>query len=233
MKFLLASGGCAFAIFSTSFVAPAVATAAKRSDPMLVRAVLDGDTIDVAGIGRVRLLGIDAPEIGRGFDTAAPFARAARDKLAELVLHRWVRLEIDGDRVDSYKRHLAYVVREDGVCVNTVLVREGLARVVARTPIARLDELKRAEAEARTLRKGIWGAALPDQPPSYTRRSPSSKKRRSSWPLSPSSTRQRARSAGATSSTTGSTTGRSGFSSFSSRLVRSRSISSSTGSTRE
>jgi endonuclease YncB( thermonuclease family) len=44
---------------------------ATRTDPVLVRAVFDGDTIDVATIGRVRLLGIDAPEIGRGFDTAA------------------------------------------------------------------------------------------------------------------------------------------------------------------
>ena len=50
----------------------------KRSDPVLVRAVTDGDTIDVTTFGRVRLLGIDAPEIGRGFDTSAPFGRAAR-----------------------------------------------------------------------------------------------------------------------------------------------------------
>src|SRR5262249_36611193 len=61
----------------------------KRSDAVLVRAVFDGDTIDVAGYGHVRLLGIDAPEIGRGFDTAAPFGREARDRLAGLVLHRW------------------------------------------------------------------------------------------------------------------------------------------------
>src|SRR5580765_8154296 len=168
MKFLLVTAGWVLAIVST-LSCDAAAAGARRSDPVLVRAVIDGDTIDVATIGRVRLLGIDAPEIGRGFDTAAPFARAARDKLAELVLRRWVRLEIDGDRVDAYKRHLAYVLREDGVCANIVLVREGLARVTARTPIARLDELKRAEAEARALRKGIWGAAPPEQPSSYTR----------------------------------------------------------------
>lgn len=237
MKFLLVTAGWVLAIVSTpSGDASTAATALRRSDPVLVRAVIDGDTIDVTTIGRVRLLGIDAPEIGRGFDTAAPFARAAREKLAELVLHRWVRLETDGDRVDAYKRHLAYVLREDGVCANTVLVREGLARVTARMPIARLDELKRAEAEARALRKGMWSTAPPKQPSSYTRRSPSprsSKKRRSSWPLSPSSTRPHARFANATSSTTGSTTGRSGFSFFLSPRVRSRSISSNTGSTRE
>src|SRR5438034_5929829 len=112
-----------------------------RSDPVLVRAVIDGDTIDVANYGRVRLLGIDAPELGRGFDTAAPFGREARERLASLVLHRWIRLEQEGARVDAYDRHLAYVVREDGVFVNAALVRDGLARVSARTPLSRLDEL--------------------------------------------------------------------------------------------
>src|SRR5215467_10150635 len=221
MKFLLVTVGLVLAIASIGSPLLRVgATALQRADLVLVKAVIDGDTIDVAAIGRVRLLGIDAPEIGRGFDTAAPFARAARDRLADLVLHRWVRLETEGNQIDAYKRHLAYVLREDGVCANTLLVREGLARVTARTPIARLDELKRAEAEARAQRKGIWGAAPPDQPSGYTPRSPS-KKRRSSWRPSQSSTRRRARSASATSSTTGSIIGRSGFLSSSSRRVRS------------
>ena len=113
-----------------------------------MRSVLDGDTIDVAGVGRVRLLGIDAPEIAHGHDTAAPFACEARERLVELVLHRWVRLEADVARLDGYSRHLAYVVREDGLFVNAALVREGLARVSARVPLARLRELQRAEAEA-------------------------------------------------------------------------------------
>src|SRR5580765_9093702 len=116
MQFLRIATGCTLALVSTSFgLSPAYASSVRRSDPVLVRAVLDGDTIDVATFGRVRLLGIDAPEIGRGFDTAAPFARAARDRLAELVLHRWVRLEIEDDRSDAYGRHLAYVLREDGL----------------------------------------------------------------------------------------------------------------------
>ncbi len=139
-------------------------------DPVLVRAVIDGDTIDVAGVGRVRLLGIDAPELGRGYDTAAPFAHEARERLAQLVLHRWVRLETDVERVDAYNRHLAYVVREDGLFVNAALLRDGLARVTARVPLARLSELKRAEADARSSHRGIWEHAPAAQAPSYTRR---------------------------------------------------------------
>jgi micrococcal nuclease len=141
------------------------------SDPVVVRAVFDGDTIDVSTFGRVRLLGIDAPEIGRGFDTPAPFGREARDKLISLVLHRWVRLEQDGDATDAYARRLAYVLREDGMFVNAAIVAAGLARVTARTPLRRLQELKRAESEAQTFRRGMWGAAPQIPSPSYTRRS--------------------------------------------------------------
>ena len=141
-----------------------------RSESVVVRAVFDGDTIDVSTYGRVRLLGIDAPEIGRGYDTPAPFGREARDRLAALVLHRWVRLEQEGLRRDAYNRHLAYVMREDGVFVNAAMVREGLARVSARVPLTRLDELKRAEAEAQSFRRGMWGASPQIPATSYTSR---------------------------------------------------------------
>ena len=156
-----------------SLAATASTTApTTRSAPVLVRAVLDGDTVDVAAVGRVRLLGIDAPEVGRGFDTAAPFGREARDKLTSLVLHRWVRLEGDGPSLDAYSRRLAYVLREDGLFVNAAMVREGLARVSARLPLLRLDELKRAEAEAQAFRRGMWGATPQVPPASYTRPRP-------------------------------------------------------------
>jgi micrococcal nuclease len=147
---------------------PSSRPAGIRSDPVLVRTVFGGDSIDVAAVGRVRLIGIDVPDIGsggsgrsggRGFATPAPFAIEARARLTDLLLHRWVRLEEDVQRLDVYNRHLAYVMTDDGLFVNAVLVREGLARVSARTPLKRLDELKAAEREAQGLRRGIWGHA--------------------------------------------------------------------------
>jgi endonuclease YncB( thermonuclease family) len=146
-----------------------------RSEPLLVRAVVDGDTIDVATVGRVRLLGIDAPELGRGFDTAAPFAREAKERLTSLVLHRWVRLEQEGQALDAYDRHLGYVLTDDGQFINAMLVREGLARVSARVPLTRLAELQKAELEAQTFRRGMWGATPPIPPTSYTHRSGATK----------------------------------------------------------
>ena len=169
MQILIAVTAAAVAAVQTSSFTARV----TRSDPVLVRSVIDGDTIDVATIGRVRLLGIDAPEIGRGYDTSAPFGREARERLTQLILHRWIRLEQDGAALDVYNRHLAYVMTEDGLCVNATLVREGLARVSARLPLTRLQEFQRAEAEAQAFRRGMWGSTPQIPAPSYTRRSKS------------------------------------------------------------
>jgi len=123
-----------------------------RSASFMVRAVIDGNTIDVATIGRVRLLGIDAPR------AAKPFAREARERLTALVLRRWVRLEYEGSAIEGGGRDRAYVVREDNLFVNAVLVREGLARASAIKTLVRRSELEREEAEARSSRRGMWGS---------------------------------------------------------------------------
>ena len=117
----------------------------QRSETMLVRKVIDGATIETAPAGRVHLLGVTAMA-----------GETARDRLASLVLLRWVRLEYDAAAAGS--RRQAYVVREDGVFVNAEMVRDGLARVVARRTIARLPELQRAEREAQARHVGIWAA---------------------------------------------------------------------------
>lgn len=134
----------------------------------LVTRVFDGDTVDVAGVGRVRLLGIDAPEMGGRFERPAPFALEARERLQALVLRRWVRLECDGTRRDEYGRRLAYVFLETKEFINARLVREGLARVSARTRLRVWDELRNAEDEAQARRRGMWGERprVPSQ--SYT-----------------------------------------------------------------
>jgi len=174
MQILITALAIGVAVFQTLPTAKVT-----RSESVLVRAVIDGDTIDVSTYGRVRLLGIDAPETSHGLDTAAPFGREARERLAGLLMHRWIRLELEGTPLDVYNRHLAYVVTEDGQFVNAVMVREGLARVSARVPLSRLPELKRAEAEAQAFRRGMWGTA-PAVP--STRYTPPSAGGRSSAP---------------------------------------------------
>jgi endonuclease YncB( thermonuclease family) len=190
MQFLLASLVAAVAAVSPF-------SDLTRSNPVLVETVVDGDTIDVSTFGRVRLLGIDAPEMGRVFDTSAPFAKEARDRLVSLVLHRWIRLEQEGPSLDVYNRHLAYVVTEDGICANVVLVHDGLARVSARLPLTRLAELKRAEADAQAFRRGMWGETPQIPTTSYTPRSGSGRSGLSGTARVPASSGKKPRKASA------------------------------------
>lgn len=140
----------------------------------VVTRVFDGDTVDAAGVGRVRLLGIDAPEIGGPFERPAPFALEAREALQALVLRRWVRFECDGTRRDMYGRSLFYISLESGEFINASLLRMGMARVSARTRLRRWDDLRRAEEEAQSRRRGMWGERPRIPSPSY--RAPRSRK---------------------------------------------------------
>ena len=183
MQILIALGVMAVAVLQTSSFGGAL----RQSQPLLVKSVVNGDTIDVATVGRVRLLGIDAPAAGRGASAPAPFGHEALDRLASLVLNRWVRLEHErASRAST--RHQAYVITGDGLFVNAALVREGLARVSARTAVTRLAELQRAEADARSARRGIWGSAPPVPLAGYT---PEARAIRSTAPKSQKDTRRK------------------------------------------
>jgi micrococcal nuclease len=169
------------ALFVAAPQRPARAALPDPHEHYVVRFALDGDTIDVGGIGRVRLLGVDAPELGRGFDTPAPFAHEAREFMTSEVVGRWVRLETDAETYDAYGRLLAYVIRDDGVDVNAELLRAGLARISARNPLRRLSELQSAESEAQSARRGMWGEApaIDRATPSYRVAKPRNPRRRS------------------------------------------------------
>ena len=128
------------------------AGAILRSDPVLVTRVSAGDTITVASVGSVRLLGIDAS------------STAARERLESLVYRRWIRLEFDDASGTRPSKHRAYVMLDTGEFVNATLVREGLARVTPRGEFSRRAELERAQTEAQRFQRGIWAR--------YTRAAP-------------------------------------------------------------
>jgi len=88
--------------------------------------VYDGDTITIDG-ERIRILGLDTPEIGRGARCAAEAraAEEARDELHRLLRGAEITLRRDG--TDRYGRTLAYVYA-DGRDVAGVLIGTGLAR---------------------------------------------------------------------------------------------------------
>lgn len=87
--------------------------------------VTDGDTIRL-GEERIRILGLDAPELHGRCREERRLAARARDRLAELIGARGIAIE-RVRRKDRYGRTLA-TVRAGGVDVAMVLIAEGLAR---------------------------------------------------------------------------------------------------------
>ncbi|HEC63370.1 MAG TPA: hypothetical protein ENI38_03175 [Candidatus Acetothermia bacterium] len=127
--------------------------------------VYDGDTVEVdfgpqhvPRYERVRLLGIDTPELS---EPAEYYAREAKGLLTRLVGHRMVRLElVPGNERDGYGRLLAYIyVRRDG---DWILVNGELLRLGAGEPLFVGEEryseyLIQCWIEALANRTGKWG----------------------------------------------------------------------------
>ncbi len=138
---------------------------AGSQERCVVERVVDGDTLiaSVDGVReRIRLIGIDSPEIAAtGEDGSVkagePYGPEAALRLGELALGRPLRLVRDVSDRDRYDRLLRYVWLEDGTCINLVLVQEGLADAKSYPPdTAMQSELDQAERQAMDLGLGIW-----------------------------------------------------------------------------
>jgi micrococcal nuclease len=123
----------------------------SKEGPYLVTNVVDGDTLDLEDLGRIRFSGINTPEKGECYYSEA------KDALKELTLDKYVYLEKDYSLNGKYGRMLRYVY-VDGILVNEVLVREGFARVndKYREDTRMYGYLKDLEEMAIKDKKGVW-----------------------------------------------------------------------------
>jgi endonuclease YncB( thermonuclease family) len=125
-----------------------------------VRNVYDGDTLTLIDETRVRLLGIDAPEL----EEKQPFAQEAKQYTKDFCHKKDIYLSFDpsGEKQDKFGRLLAFVwveVDEGYLCVNEGIVAAGLATVYLANKNSKLPNLKHMislQKEARTDRRGIW-----------------------------------------------------------------------------
>jgi micrococcal nuclease len=143
-----------FAVAALALGAFVLLTRGSSSDAVVAR-VIDGDTIELLGGQRVRLVQIDTPE--KNEECYGDAASALTGRL--LPPGTRVRIERDPglDQVDRYQRELAYVWKgkED---VNLTLVREGAAGVwfFGGRRGRHASELLQATEQARAERKGLW-----------------------------------------------------------------------------
>jgi micrococcal nuclease len=143
-----------------SSAAPAAAgvdsgpTSPRRSTiPCTVIRITDGDGMVCDRIGRVRLIGIDSPELNQ-----EPYGRRAAAALGGLIrVGMQVQLEPDVEARDRYGRMLAYVW-SGRTMVNWWMVREGWAVLLTYAPnVQYVEAFAEAERLAREGSRGLWG----------------------------------------------------------------------------
>lgn len=125
----------------------------------LVTDVVDGDTVELEGVGRVRLIGVDTPERGEEcFDEATAY-------LVDRVGGQTVRYRYQSGREDRYDRALLDLFR-GGELVNLDIAQAGWGEALTIAPNDRYaDRIVEAEVEARAEPRGRWAGCREEPEP--------------------------------------------------------------------
>lgn len=130
-----------------------------------IKAVVDGDTVELERGPDVRMVGTQAPKLPLGRDHVSewPLARDAKRLLEELVAQGGAdaQLYFGGRRTDRHNRHLAHIVLNDApgepLWLQGAMVLAGLARVYTFADNRSLiPELMLREHVAREQRRAVW-----------------------------------------------------------------------------
>lgn len=118
---------------------------------------VDGDTFWLNG-DKIRLLGVDAPEMS---PEPEEYAIMSKDYTCELLQNSFI-IELvveEGNTIDKYNR-LLYWVEVDGVLLQELLVRDGLAEIkyIKESTVIQkyYNQIRYAESQAKQERLNIW-----------------------------------------------------------------------------
>jgi len=150
----------ALSIFALQWPMGAVAAdcAAVVNDHFKVKYVHDGDTIHLVGGQKVRLIGINTPELGRDRKPAEPYGIEARDALRRLLkTEPRIGVQYGQERHDRHGRVLAHLYLSDGRNIQQWLLENGYAIAIVVAPnLKNVDCYRQAEQHARNNRLGLW-----------------------------------------------------------------------------
>lgn len=139
------------------------AKAAPSGTLYRVTQVHDGDTVSIRTSGfaklpakteRVRLIGIDAPELKQ-----EPWGRRSTKHLKDILgKSDWIiSLEFDVEQRDKHGRLLGYIWDKKGRNINMLMVESGYAMAYTIPPNVKYADLfADAQSRAREQKKGLW-----------------------------------------------------------------------------
>ena len=114
--------------------------------------VIDGDTFETESGEKVRLIGINAPEI------SDIFGQEAKQHLSDLIDGKTIDLYTDNiskDR-DRYSRLLRYVIIDD-TDINKQMISDGFAFAYLKYHFEKSNDYRQAQLTAIEDNKGLWG----------------------------------------------------------------------------
>ena len=120
-----------------------------------VRRVVDGDTFETAAGDKVRLIGVNTPEV---HGKTEYYGREASELAKQRLEGQTVYLFSDVSGTDKYGRLLRYVFIEgDPVMFNETLLTEGYANTMTVPPdVTYAEKFVQLERTAREKQKGLW-----------------------------------------------------------------------------
>jgi micrococcal nuclease len=141
---------------------------ATTAHAQLVERVIDGDTVVVQSVGKVRLIGVDTPELGDPRAAVDAMARRASAFVEQVAAGKQVRLDYDWQRHDKYGRTLAYAYLPDGSMLNAEIIRQGYGYAYTKYPFKYRNEFRGIERKAREAHRGLWASDAPGAVPVTT-----------------------------------------------------------------
>jgi len=153
-----------FLFFSFTIQAAEQCEATGELEKAQIKRVVDGDTIHLVDGRKVRLVGIDTPELDHKHGFHDPYAVEATTFLRSLV-DQFVYIQEAKSGRDRYGRYLYYLFDKDRISLTSQLLSEGLGYRIAVPPnLAYQACFEGAETKARNAHKGLWQQTLQWQP---------------------------------------------------------------------
>lgn len=138
-------------------------TAPAPSAEVKVAHVIDGDTVTLSSGDKLRLIGVDTPELGNHKNAPETGATLARSYLSEL-LNKKTRYHVlyGQQKRDKYHRLLGHLFLRDGTNIQALLLARGLALPLTIPPNSRLADCYNEYAQQAIDKEiGLW--ALPEK----------------------------------------------------------------------
>lgn len=132
----------------------------KNLEEVYVTKVVDGDTFVYNKNGKnikVRLIGVNTPELHHPFKGEEYFGKEAKDFTKDKIYNKKVFLEKDIEDLDKYDRELRYVWISGDEMLNDELLLEGCGEIMNIKPNNKYEkEFREALKKAKIEKKGMW-----------------------------------------------------------------------------